>query len=190
MALRLFLGVFPPLAIIESLEESLTGISAPDRGFRWTEPSQRHVTLFFLGDTPEERVEGLKQRTAWAVRDVPSFGAVLKGLDGFPNLRFPKVLFVHARAQGEGWARLTGALRPELTALGFALETKPFQPHLTLARVKDPQAVESLLSSWSRSLENFEAQWNVDRFCLVSSHLGPQGAQYESLETYQLKKAE
>jgi len=190
MALRLFVGVFPPPAILKSLEESLSGITVLGRGLRWTAPAQRHITLFFLGNTPESRLEGLKQRIAQVALKVPSFEVVLRGLDGFPSVRSPQVLFVPAEARGEDWARLINALRPELTALGFELETKPFQPHLTLARVKDPHSAEDLLPQLTRSLGSFEALWNVESFCLVSSRLGSQGAQYETLETYQLKKAE
>jgi 2'-5' RNA ligase len=105
-------------------------------------------------------------------------------------MRSPQLLFVSAKARREDWARLIDSLRPELLDLGFELETKLFQPHLTLLRVKDPHAVVDLLPQLTRALGNFEAVWNVESFCLVSSRLGPQGAQYETLETYQLKKAE
>jgi 2'-5' RNA ligase len=190
VGLRLFLGVFPPVEILRSLEDALEGFPKGERGVRWTTTSQRHVTLFFLGDVSEDRLEGLMGMVAAPAADVPPFEATLRGLGAFPDLRSPKTIFVPAFSPADGWRCLTEALRPGLDGLGFQLETKSFEPHLTLVRVKDPGAVRGLLMDLQKVLGCFEASWTVDRFSLVASRLEPQGARYETLRTYQLEKAE
>lgn len=188
--MRIFVGVFPPLDVLRKLEAALADIPTGERGVRWTTTDQRHVTLFFLGEIPDDRVDELKRRLARAAQNVPPFVATLKGLDGFPNLQSPKTLFVSSDSEASGWRRLTEALRPELDFLGFKIERDGFRPHLTLARLKDPGAARALLPVLGRALEMFEASWDVDVFRLVSSRLEPQGARYATLETFQLKKVE
>ena len=188
MGLRLFLGVFPPEDVLRELDDVLVGLTPMERGLRWTKNDQRHVTLFFLGDSPEDQVDGLKAKVTSVSQSVPSFDATLKGLDGFPDLHHPKTLFVPTEARGGGWLCLYEALRPGLTRLGFKLEVKPYRPHLTLARLKDPKSVQGLLPGLKNALGALEARWTVDSFRLVSSRLDPQGVRYETLETFPLKK--
>jgi 2'-5' RNA ligase len=189
MGQRLFLGVFPPPAVLEKLEDVLHGLPAQEWGIRWTPTDQRHVTLFFLGDTPESRIEGLKQSARAVASGIASFRATLKGLGAFPDLRAPKTVFVPSFSEGEGWEHLADAFRSPLTAGGFELEGAPFRPHLTLARVKDPRGAFLWTPRVQKALGAFEQTWNVEGFCLVESHLEPSGARYEVLEEYRLKKA-
>jgi 2'-5' RNA ligase len=187
---RLFFGAFPPKETLAELEERLDGLCEDRRSFRWTETSQRHVTLFFLGDTPDSRMETLRAVVAPIIQNASSFRVSLGGFGAFPDFRRPKVLFVTAGQSDEGWSRVMDAMRPDLTSLRFRLETKPFLPHLTLARVKEPRDVEAWVEPLHRRLVEWKTLWQVDRIQLVSSHLEPAGARYETLETYHLKKAE
>ncbi len=182
--MRLFLAVFPPVGVRASLEARLGDLPRMGRGAKWTDPEQRHVTLFFLGETPEGRVGPLREALGKVAAATLPFDATVRELGAFPGAGVPKTLFVEVSSTTEEWARLTDALRPRLVGLGFALEGKAFHPHLTLARVKDAGKAGTWLPRLRDALEGYEVSFPVDRFDLVESHLGPTGPRYEVLATY------
>jgi 2'-5' RNA ligase len=73
---------------------------------------------------------------------------------------------------------LQHAVEREYAALGFPLEGRPFQPHLTLGRAR-PRAkggmrgLDALLEATA-----FEAVWDVSAVDLMESTLSPAGARY------------
>jgi 2'-5' RNA ligase len=187
VGLRLFIGAFPPDSARRLLEESLDGFRLKNPGLRWVEPSQWHVTLFFLGATQDFRMEILRKRLGADLAALSSFQVELGGAGSFPEGGNPKALFVGAGRNPESWAPLESALRPLVTAMDFTLEARPFHPHLTLARVKDPAAGVEALERIRQRLEEFKAPWTVDSIRLVSSRLGATGATYETIGTFKLK---
>ena len=79
-----------------------------------------------------------------------------------------------ARATPPALARLHRDLGGTLAALGIALETRPWQPHVTLARrahgARPPAALPLV-------------RWRVRGYALVESRLGPHGG-YRVLQRY------
>ena len=69
------------------------------------------------------------------------------------------------------------ALRDALAEAGFALETRPFRPHVTLAR----RCVQPLPRARCAPI-----RWRVDRLCLIGSELRPEGPVYRELAAWPL----
>jgi 2'-5' RNA ligase len=111
---------------------------------RWVDPAGLHLTLAFLGELDDARLAEVAPAVAEAAADAEPFALTIGGLGTFGAPRVPRVV----------WAGVGGALRPlgELhqrlrTALvrrGFAVEARPYSPHLTLARVAAPLPPEQL----------------------------------------------
>lgn len=110
----------------------------------------------------------------------------LHGVGGFPNLRNPRVI----------WCGLEGDL-PMLEALqqrvesaclgaGFAPEERPFQPHLTLGRVRGKTNLQPLLD-YIKIGSALEHAFVAREFNVYQSTLRPQGALYTVLEKIELK---
>ena len=76
--LRLFVAVDLPA----KLRPAVAGLAQGIGGARWTRPEQLHVTLRFLGDTPEDRLVDLRARLR-QVR-MPGFELALRGTGVFP----------------------------------------------------------------------------------------------------------
>lgn len=149
---------------------------------RWTPVDQYHVTLRFIGDAEEETVEALRKDLR-AV-DVPAFSMSGSGLDVFPSRRRPRVLVARMSMQPE-----LEKLREEIEAVvlrhGFDPERKPFNPHLTFARVKrgSPRDVRQFLkANGGLTLAPFP----VTEFHLYRSDLQAGGAEHTVLESYGL----
>ncbi|HIE04735.1 MAG TPA: RNA 2',3'-cyclic phosphodiesterase, partial [Candidatus Latescibacteria bacterium] len=61
---------------------------------RWVAPESLHLTLKFLGEIDEARLEGVFQGVQEATEGLGPFRMVLEGLGGFPGLGRPRVLWV------------------------------------------------------------------------------------------------
>lgn len=112
----------------------------------WTNPATWHVTLYFLGATPESDLVLLQQLLDTTFNEVEPFSSRLSGLGVFPENGKPRIL----------WLGLE-TLQPLLSAYvvlgdmlqknGFHFDPKPLKPHLTLARIKSlthPSSIQSL----------------------------------------------
>jgi 2'-5' RNA ligase len=106
-----------------------------------------HLTLKFLGDTPESRIAEIGQVVTRAAAQVAAFDVRLVGLGAFPNAQRPDVIWAGFESN-DTLRTLAVALESTLEPLGFRRESREFKPHLTLARVKakPPPALFKLLA--------------------------------------------
>ncbi|MGV3772512.1 MAG: RNA 2',3'-cyclic phosphodiesterase [Verrucomicrobiales bacterium] len=158
--------------------------------FRWVQPDQMHLTLRFFGSITPESAEELKK----AIHEIPVYfrpsePLILDAnkLGCFPRPNSPRVLWLGLQASA-GLAELHKRVTDSTAEFGEPPESRPFKPHLTLARIKEPScvAVEHLqmalnsLNTWSAG------SWEVKELILFQSQLSPQGAKYQKLVEAQL----
>jgi 2'-5' RNA ligase len=180
MMLRLFVAFEVPEAQKDSVEKAVAALAVP--GARWTFRESWHVTLKFLGATPEERlaeVTGIVEQAASASEPAQTR---LTGLGAFPGVRRARVLWVGLDDPGGVLAGLARALEEGFVPHGFPAERRPWTPHLTVARLKVPAAVA--LEPDRAGLD--EQPFEVGEMVLFRSHLRAAGATYEALERFRL----
>jgi 2'-5' RNA ligase len=180
--LRLFVAVDLPRPTQEAVAERFTDI----RGARWVKPHQLHITLRFMGKTPEQELPEIRARLG-AVR-APAFTLAAHGIGSFPpSARRARVLWLGL----EPIPPLLG-LESEVSRVlrGLAAtaqeERRPFSPHLTLARLAAGRPDEHLPQFLAQNAEFRTATWRVEAFRLYRSILGSAGAVHEVLATYPL----
>jgi len=178
---RLFVAVDVPDDIRDAIESEIVGElrdSVP--GARWTRGEGRHLTLKFLGNVVEDRVEEIASVLGdIAVRDA-SFEARFAAVGGFPNVRRPRVLWIGVDEGSAELSELARHVEAGLEPLGFEPEGWAFHGHLTLARFPSPRAIE--LPDIDVRLRPFR----VAEVVLFRSHLHPKGARYEALRRFAL----
>jgi 2'-5' RNA ligase len=158
---------------------------------RWTDPSSIHLTLAFLGELDDERLEQACSAAEEAAQNSSPFSYRLSRLGIFGPERQPRVIWMGIDEASGALLRLHAALRLALLQRGFAVEERPFAPHLTLARVKAPLALEeqqrlhSLLASPQNELVPRDG-YLVQHIDLMKSELSRVGAKYTSLKKYGL----
>lgn len=120
---------------LKRLQKELRRI-VPGDGLRWVRPEQIHLTLKFLGNVPQDRMEDLVTAIREACRGVGPFRLRAEHAGFFPNEHRPRVIWVAIGGETEPLGALQQAI--ECAALSFAEEQAdhPYSPHLTLARVK------------------------------------------------------
>ena len=146
----------------------------------WTKPPNWHVTLFFLGATPDWQVGILGQLIDSSFYEIPSFISLLRGLGVFPEEGKPRVLWL-GLDNFQPLMAAYAALGDLLQKNGFNVGPKPLKPHLTLARIKslaDRTSLEALISEY----QSFDfGTVDINRVTLFESIPTPNGVKYVPL---------
>ena len=148
---------------------------------RWVDPAGIHLTLKFLGDVSADRLDAVRESLAEAVGDFAPLRLEVGGLGVFPNPNRMRVVWVAVSDETDRLQALQRAVETSMEELGFPGESRPFTPHLTLARIRDRarpderQAVERLVAT-----EEFRAavSLDVDTIHLMRSRLTSSGTVY------------
>jgi 2'-5' RNA ligase len=157
----------------------------PDRAVRWVKPEVMHLTLRFLGDTPEAKLPALQAALDQVAATHTRFALQLDRLGCFPNERRPRVIWAGMQGDTEAAAILKTALDAALNPLGWEKENQPFRAHLTLGRVKHSH--RQIRLPFGAALEPIPIP--VDALHLVESELRPDGPRYTTRHTATLLPA-
>ncbi len=153
----------------------------------WVRPGNIHLTLRFLGEVDEARlplVRGALEEAASACR---SFELVSDGLDAFPSMRRPRVLYLGLH-ESPGLSILKEAMDSALAKAGFSEDDKPFKAHLTLCRIRSPETAVALGAAAGALKVEKKVAFTVSRFVLYKSDLSPKGARYSVIKDFQLRQ--
>jgi 2'-5' RNA ligase len=174
---RAFIAVDLDPGLKTTVEELIRKLEASRADVRWTRPGGFHLTLKFLGEIDDAQAGRVKAILAEAARRHKAFALRLEGTGAFPGERNPRVLWVGVTAE-PGLAALQGDLDRELEAEGFAREERPFQPHLTLGRVKGRDRLERATLELEKHRRDDFGSMTVRKVALFESRLRPEGAEY------------
>ncbi len=173
------------VALVERVRASVAGVDAESAGaareVRWVRLDGVHLTLRFLGPTPDERIPAIEGAIRRAVQGVPPFAVRIGGGGAFPHAGRPRVLWLGVTAGAEQMAALAAVLEDGLVAAGWERDERPFKAHLTLARSDGVRAGPETARALIRAGEEFVADWTADRLVLFESHTGRGPASYEPL---------
>ena len=159
---RLFFALWPDDQTRQKLARLNKSIEA--KGFRPVQPQNVHVTLVFLGNVDADSELLIKQ----SVTGVSAKPFVLT-FDQLSYWSRPKILCLSCSQSVDEVEMLVSALNMQVTSCGLQTDTRPYKPHITLAR-------------HARYLPdiNFEPiVWRAESFCLVESCSEPDGVYYK-----------
>jgi len=175
---RLFTGLEIPDDVAMDLDMMRGGIM----GGRWIDRESFHITLRFIGDIGEQ----LAREIAYELDGVEArpFTLRLKGIDAFGGNR-PHTLYAGIEENAE-LRRLQSIHERICQVLGLNAEARKFTPHVTLARLKEPDVLDLQRYLASHSLYKSRS-FDVARFVLFSSRPSRGGGPYAVEESYQLQ---
>lgn len=158
---------------------------------RWVDPKSIHLTLTFLGELDDMQLADAIAATEQAAQQAQAFDYALARLGVFGNSRAPRVIWMGIDEPSGTLKRLHGLVNHELSQRGFEIDKRPFSPHLTLARLKNPlpqveqQRLQQLLESKQQELVSAE-RYHVGYIHVMKSELSRAGAVYTSLRSCSL----
>lgn len=183
--MRLFVAVVPPPEVVAHLDDFLAPRRDAGADLRWSDPGQQHVTLAFLAQVPEQRVDRLVAQVADAVTGT-AIAVRLAGGGAFPNPYAARVLIAQVEDAASRLAPLARRVRGAANHAGVPVDGGRFHPHVTLARSRRP--VEA--TRWIRVLDTYAGPgWVVEEVELIESHLGEgrgRRPRYVTLERFAL----
>ncbi len=186
---------FIALEMNDELQRHLIGVTRRVAlvlpSIRWVDPASIHLTLAFLGELTDDQLSVVQQVTEDVSRQARSFSYALTQLGTFGSPRSPRVIWMGLEERSGSLQRLHRILNGQLQQSGFKTDTRPFSPHLTLARVKNPlseseaQHLRVLLADKQDSFRS-PTPYLVRHVCVMKSELQRSGAKYTCLQAYPL----
>ena len=172
-------------AVVDHLER------AQLHGLRLVKPEGVHLTLKFLGSVPATQVDSIVDALSQVASTQPPFTMALDGVGTFPDRGAPRVLWVGIGGDLPAMRKLHRRLDAALERLGYEPEAREFNPHLTVARIRQgtpsaerAAAAEALRAAPFDSGLGFQA----DILALMRSILRPDGAEYRPLARMSLAR--
>jgi 2'-5' RNA ligase len=184
---RLFLAINFPAAV----QHEIATVTAPLRDcapeLGWTAEDRLHLTLKFLGEQAEPRVDALAAALAKAATPHRELVMTVGGIGAFPNFRRARVVWMGV-SQEPRLELLHHDIEVAYDALGCELEGRPFRPHLTLARVRDALPVERMRALWREAKKiDYTTEFVVRSVDLMRSDLSSTGSRYTTLVSAPLR---
>ena len=192
--MRLFIGIPVSLQTANALAqcvETLARRAAASGGnnareLRWVAPASYHITLKFLGWTRDDAVPAICDRVAAAIAGTPPLKLRTAKLGAFPSLDKATVLWAGIE-DGAALIELAAKIDAATTALGFAADTRPFHPHVTLARTRETRALRELVLPMS---EQMFSETKASGVILYESETKSLGSVYKEISRIAFKLAE
>lgn len=107
----------------------------PGKNIVWTKADSLHITLKFLGDILPQQYEQFLPKVIDAISQVPKFTLAFTKIRLFPTKRAPRVIAL-LPSPIEQLVALAYKIEEQVVRYGVSAETRPFKPHLTVARIK------------------------------------------------------
>ena len=176
--IRAFIAVELPDKFIPEIERLGSRIKMP--GVKLVEPGLVHITLKFLGDIHENKVDSIVN--ALSGIKCKSFEAEIKGIGVFPKPSYVRVIWLGGHGDFEN---LHSEVERALSGFRFKKEGD-FTPHATIARVKQPVNSMELMEKINNIGDADLGTFSVSSISLKKSTLTPRGPVYETLKEIRL----
>ena len=184
--IRSFLAIELPKPILGKIEEVQGDLRSTHADVRWVSPEKIHVTLKFFGNIEESRIDLIFKSIEEPMRDALPFSVRVRGAGAFPSLKNPRVIWMGLADGKEMLISLQKQIEDRLAKIGFEPEDRPFQPHLTLGRMKSSRGKEELVRRMEKYTEEEFGAFQVERVVLFKSDLRPSGPVYTLLRVLRL----
>ncbi len=178
--MRLYTGISLAIEIEQNLAPVLERLGSLG-GWKPSPIANLHITTKFIGEFPDARLPELKT----ALAELPRTGPIairVAGFGCFPDAANPKSLFATVQSSPE-LASLAMETGLAVQRLGVEMESRPYVPHVTLARWKGHSPNVARVQLDDQDFGSF----NATEFHLYSSAPGPTSSVYRKLATYSLE---
>lgn len=179
--MRLFIAVEIPLEIRKKLASMREKIGEEVAKIKWVEEKNIHMTMKFLGEVDECKVEGIKGALSSVKQE--TFECSVKGFGTFPNDNYVKVIWAGIAPEGP-FRKLHDQIDSSLEPLGFGKDSR-FSPHATIGRVRFVKDKEALGESITKLKDaGAGGDFMTKGFVLKKSTLTEKGPVYEDIKVF------
>lgn len=180
--MRLFTALDLPIDVVDRIDALIARLK-PIARISWSPAANLHITTKFIGEWPEERLPDLRRALA-ELPSRPPLDIHISGTGFFPNAKAPRNFWCGINAPGI--ADLAAATDAAAASLGIQSEHRPYSPHLTLARIKEPVYNLAALQRTLAALDTDFGRYTAPAFFLYRSQLHSTGSVYTKLAEFPL----
>ncbi|MBT2692951.1 RNA 2',3'-cyclic phosphodiesterase [Bacillus sp. ISL-55] len=154
----------------------------------WVHPQDLHITLAFLGNAPEAKIQAANEVIELALNKTTAFKMEIDHLGIFGRKDSPRIFWGGLKKSKE-LNEIRDTVFSACMTAGFALETRPFSPHITIARkwVGEEVFTSDLLEAMNPFKK--ELTFHAERVVLYKTHLG-KSPKYEPITLFPLAMQE
>jgi len=174
---RLFVAIELTDEVRDALQEAQKALGRATDGVRWVRPEQLHLTVKFLGETPDGEVPRVAEAVARSAARSKPFEIQLTECGCFPPRGPVRIVWVGTHDGSGALQECVNAVEDELEGIGFPRETRAFSPHLTVGRAKEGRSAEGVRAAAEGGKVKSVRQSASD-LTLMSSVLSPKGPSY------------
>lgn len=175
--MRLFVAIELDGRVRSALAEAQRALKPESDGVRWVDPQQAHMTVKFLGEVSDDRVEEAAEAMTEAAAATASFDLEVAGCGCFPPRGPVRIVWAGVTEASGTLVRCAGRIEERFAEMGFPKEQRPYSPHITLGRVRQDRSAGRLRAAVEVQRLGPVAQ-SVSSLTLMSSTLSPKGALY------------
>ena len=183
--LRTFIAISVPPAV-KSIKQMLISTMEDDKAeIRWVKHNNLHLTIKFLGFTPENEIENICDEIKKLVKSHSPFQLSVTNTGSFPGNIKPSVLFLGIDGELKQLYSLINDTEELFVKNGYPKLNDNFIPHITLARIKYPQKYNPDITAFLNSSYD-SIDFPVNHLQFFSSEILPEGVFYNLLGTFPL----
>ncbi len=186
LIMRCFIAIDLCDAVRRAVADCIKQLETFSPDIRWVPPANLHLTLKFLGEVSDARVQEVGRKIQELAAVSAPFSLDISGAGVFLNQRRPTILWIGIQ-HSPRLADFHGLAEKALEQLGFRQEVRCFAPHLTIGRVKGVRGVDAALKHLLTFQNAFFGSIKVHEIMLMQSVLSPSGATYSAVGRYQLR---
>jgi RNA 2',3'-cyclic 3'-phosphodiesterase len=179
---RLFVGIELPGDVRTAIEVATAPLRTTIPGFRWVPAENLHLTLVFVGWVDPGDVEPIGTAVAASVTSAGRFTARLGRAGKFPERGKARILWVGFDGGADALADLADRARDGVA--DRVTDSRPFRPHVTVARARQPVR---LTASALEAVAPLDRDVAVDAVTVFRSHLGSPHPRYEAVGRFRLQ---
>lgn len=161
--------------------------AVPDAAASWSRPENIHLTMKFFGNVDQETVPVISAAAARVVKESAPIQIAAGKTGVFPRPSRPQILWIGVEDSSGALLKLQDRLEDEFALEGFPKENRAFHPHLTIARIRNPQNANRLAQAHLR-LEFSPIEISLSELVLFRSELSPKGSKYTAISRHRLER--
>jgi 2'-5' RNA ligase len=182
--LRSFIALPALPTVQQAIAEVQIKLKAVQADVKWELKDKFHITLVFLGNVEQSKLELLSATLTNSVQKFPSFTITYESIGAFPKIQMPRVVWIGIKSDQTvlDLQAMVGRLCGEF---GFPMEDRTFHPHITLGRVKETRNVVRLTEA-IKTITFEPIEMHCSEIVLMKSELHSSGSIYTMLKSFPL----
>ena len=181
--LRTFISIPVPNSV-KNVKQMLTSTCEDEKVvIRWVKHNNLHITLQFLGFTPEKDIPHIKELLLDITKTQKAFDLTISKTGKFPDNDKPSVLYLGVEGDLKPLNELVNSIDKEISSIGYDKDIKEFTPQVTVGKINYPQKFNPDLSTFLNSSYE-KIDFTVDKIQFISVENLSEGVIYSILNTF------